>query len=97
MRVGFIGLGIMGRPMALHLLNACHQRFVQARSQLPTAVAASAAVPSASAAGVALPQPANAAQLLQACDANGMADLDHSARMKVKALELMVDHQVAEG
>ena len=43
--------------------------------------------------GVSLPQTASAAQLMQACAANGMADLDHSAL--VKALELMADHQVA--
>ena len=43
--------------------------------------------------GVSLPQTANAAQLMQACAANGLADLDHSAL--VKALELMASHQVA--
>jgi 2-hydroxy-3-oxopropionate reductase len=31
MRVGFIGLGAMGRPMALHLLRAGHQLAVHAR------------------------------------------------------------------
>ncbi len=45
--------------------------------------------------GVSLPQTANAAQLMQACAANGMADLDHSAL--VKALELMAGHEVAKG
>jgi len=45
--------------------------------------------------GVSLPQTASAAQLMQACAANGMADLDHSAL--VKALELMAAHQVAPG
>ncbi|MEO8312154.1 MAG: 2-hydroxy-3-oxopropionate reductase [Caldimonas sp.] len=45
--------------------------------------------------GVSLPQTAGAAQLMQACAANGMADLDHSAL--VKALELMADHPVAPG
>ncbi|MBV9890498.1 MAG: 2-hydroxy-3-oxopropionate reductase [Rhizobacter sp.] len=45
--------------------------------------------------GVALPQTANAAQLMQACAAHGLADLDHSAL--VRALELMADHPVAEG
>jgi len=45
--------------------------------------------------GLALPQTAGAAQLMQACAANGMADLDHSAL--VKALELMGHHAVAEG
>jgi 2-hydroxy-3-oxopropionate reductase len=44
--------------------------------------------------GLALPQTANAAQLMQACAANGMADLDHSAL--VKALELMGGHEVAK-
>jgi 2-hydroxy-3-oxopropionate reductase len=43
--------------------------------------------------GVSLPQTASAAQLMQACAANGMADLDHSAL--VKALELMAGHTVA--
>jgi len=44
--------------------------------------------------GVSLPQTAGAAQLMQACAANGMADLDHSAL--VKALELMAGHEVAK-
>jgi 2-hydroxy-3-oxopropionate reductase len=45
--------------------------------------------------GLALPQTANAAQLMQACAAHGMADLDHSAL--VKALELLAGHEVAAG
>jgi 2-hydroxy-3-oxopropionate reductase len=53
MKVGFIGLGIMGTPMALRLLNAGHQLFVHTRSQLPAGVAASAATPCADAAQVA--------------------------------------------
>ena len=44
--------------------------------------------------GVSLPQTAGAAQLMQACAANGMADLDHSA--PVRALELMAAHEVAK-
>ena len=44
--------------------------------------------------GVSLPQTANAAQLMQACAANGMADLDHSAL--VRALELLAGHEVAK-
>jgi 2-hydroxy-3-oxopropionate reductase len=43
--------------------------------------------------GVALPQTAGAAQLMQACAAQGWAELDHSAL--VKALELMAAHSVA--
>jgi 2-hydroxy-3-oxopropionate reductase len=45
--------------------------------------------------GVALPQTANAAQLMQACAAQGWEGLDHSAL--VKALELMAAHEVAPG
>jgi 2-hydroxy-3-oxopropionate reductase len=44
--------------------------------------------------GVALPGTANAAQLMQACAANGMDELDHSAL--VRALELMAAHEVAK-
>jgi 2-hydroxy-3-oxopropionate reductase len=44
--------------------------------------------------GVALPQTAGAAQLMQACAAQGGADLDHSSL--VKALELMAGHAVAD-
>jgi 2-hydroxy-3-oxopropionate reductase len=44
--------------------------------------------------GVALPQTAGAAQLMQACAANDLGGLDHSAL--VKALELMAKHEVAK-
>ncbi|HYN62526.1 MAG TPA: 2-hydroxy-3-oxopropionate reductase [Rubrivivax sp.] len=53
----------------------------------------SLALAGARALGVSLPQTAGAAQLMQACAANGMQDLDHSAL--VRALELMANHQVA--
>jgi 2-hydroxy-3-oxopropionate reductase len=53
------------------------------------------ALQGAKALGVALPNTATAAQLMQACAANGMAELDHSAL--VRALELMAAHEVAEG
>jgi 2-hydroxy-3-oxopropionate reductase len=45
--------------------------------------------------GVALPQTANAAQLMQACAAHGLGELDHSAL--VQALEIMAEHPVATG
>ena len=54
----------------------------------------SLALAGARALGVALPQTAGAAQLMQACAANGMAELDHSAL--VRALELMAHHEVAK-
>ncbi|MES2993785.1 MAG: 2-hydroxy-3-oxopropionate reductase [Pseudomonadota bacterium] len=52
----------------------------------------SLALAGARALGVALPQTAGAAQLMQACAANGGAELDHSAL--VQALELMAAHPV---
>ena len=52
------------------------------------------ALAGAKAIGVALPQTASAAQLMQACAANGWDQLDHSAL--VKALELMASHEVAK-
>lgn len=52
------------------------------------------ALQGAKALGVALPNTANAAQLMQACAANGMAGLDHSAL--VRALELLANHEVAK-
>jgi 2-hydroxy-3-oxopropionate reductase len=52
------------------------------------------ALQGAKALGVALPNTANAAQLMQACAANGMQDLDHSAL--VRALEILANHEVAQ-
>ena len=43
--------------------------------------------------GVSLPGTANAAQLMQACAAHGLADSDHSAL--VRALEILARHEVA--
>ena len=53
MNIGFIGLGIMGTPMALHLVNAGHQLFVHTRSAVPAALAATTARRCANAAEVA--------------------------------------------
>lgn len=53
MKVGFIGLGIMGTPMALHLVNKGHQLTVHTRSQVPEAITAAGGVRVDSAAAVA--------------------------------------------
>jgi 2-hydroxy-3-oxopropionate reductase len=44
LNLGFVGLGIMGAPMAGHLVNAGHQVFVYTRSKVPEALASSAAI-----------------------------------------------------
>jgi len=51
--VGFIGLGIMGRPMALNLARAGHKLFVHSRSGVPPEMSGAGAVPCGSAAEVA--------------------------------------------
>src|SRR5689334_25187292 len=38
MNVGFVGLGIMGRPMALHLADAGHKLFVYGKRKVPADV-----------------------------------------------------------
>ena len=39
MKIGFIGLGIMGSPMAQHLLAAKHEMFIRTRSNVPAELA----------------------------------------------------------
>jgi 2-hydroxy-3-oxopropionate reductase len=45
MKIGFIGLGIMGAPMAQHLLAAGHELFVRTRSKAPEALQAATVCP----------------------------------------------------
>jgi 2-hydroxy-3-oxopropionate reductase len=42
-KIGFIGLGIMGGPMAGHLVHAGYQLFVHTRGRIPNAIAESSA------------------------------------------------------
>ena len=48
LKLGFVGLGIMGGPMAGHLVNAGHEVFITTRSKIPTELASSAAIQCAS-------------------------------------------------
>jgi 2-hydroxy-3-oxopropionate reductase len=43
-KIGFIGLGIMGAPMAGHLINAGHELYVNTRSKLADEIANTSAV-----------------------------------------------------
>jgi 2-hydroxy-3-oxopropionate reductase len=49
-RIGFIGLGVMGRPMAEHLVRAGHQVTVHNRSQGPVRALVEAGAKAASSA-----------------------------------------------
>lgn len=53
LKIGFIGLGIMGAPMAEHLLKAGHQLFVFTRGKMPREIAESSATQCLDAKGVA--------------------------------------------
>ena len=53
LKIGFVGLGIMGTPMANHLIQAGHQLFVYTRGKMPQAIATSSATQCVSARGVA--------------------------------------------
>src|SRR4051794_15139044 len=52
MKIGFIGLGIMGAPMALRLAQAGHELHVDASHTVPASVAASSPVRCSNAAEV---------------------------------------------
>jgi 2-hydroxy-3-oxopropionate reductase len=53
LKLGFIGLGIMGTPMAGHLLKAGHTLFVQTRGKVPAELADAGATVCTTARGVA--------------------------------------------
>jgi len=53
MKLGFVGLGIMGAPMCEHLIQAGHQLFVHTRGKVPDAIAESSATFCTSQRGVA--------------------------------------------
>ena len=53
LKLGFVGLGIMGAPMAGHLVAAGHEIFINTRSKVPEELANSAAIVCASPAEVA--------------------------------------------
>ncbi len=44
LKIGFIGLGVMGAPMAAHLADAGHALFVFTRGKVPAAIADSSAI-----------------------------------------------------
>ena len=53
LKIGFVGLGIMGAPMAGHLINAGHQLFVYTLGKLPKDIAESGATQCLNGRGVA--------------------------------------------
>jgi 2-hydroxy-3-oxopropionate reductase len=123
-QLGFIGLGIMGAPMALHLVKAGHALFVHTRSKLPPQIEASSATQCSSAQDVAeradvilnmLPGTPDVETVLFGKDGvaagltKGKTVIDISSispietkafaqkiNPRVRALELMAQHEVAK-
>ena len=84
MKVGFIGLGIMGRPMASHLIKGGHEVHLHSRSGVPEELARAGGRARGSPRGVAEAADVEpgllatlghlaALPLLQACGRQGMA------------------------
>jgi 3-hydroxyisobutyrate dehydrogenase-like beta-hydroxyacid dehydrogenase len=95
--IGFIGLGIMGTPMAINLKKGDHQLFLFSRSGVKekALLEVGEALLFASKAGA---DPARVRQALMgefanSCIANGLAKSDHAAM--VSALELLANHSIA--
>ncbi len=53
LNIGFVGLGIMGAPMASHLIAAGHQLFIFTRGKMPESISSSRATQCLNARGVA--------------------------------------------
>ncbi|OOG42964.1 2-hydroxy-3-oxopropionate reductase [Polaromonas sp. A23] len=53
LKIGFVGLGIMGTPMAGHLIKAGHQLFVHTLGKMPDTIASGSATQCVNARGVA--------------------------------------------
>ena len=88
-KLGFIGLGIMGKPMAAHLIAAGHQVFLTTLNAVPAALTAAGGVACASAQEVAqradviflmLPDTPDVAQVLFGAQgvAAGLTDVQHA-------------------
>jgi 3-hydroxyisobutyrate dehydrogenase-like beta-hydroxyacid dehydrogenase len=84
--LGFVGLGIMGRPMVARLLAAGHAVHVWNRSGVRPETVERGAKPCCS---------ATTQQLFTACVAMGGGDWDHSAI--VRPLETISGHEIGQG
>ena len=79
MKIGFIGLGIMGKPMVRNLLKAGHEVWVNNRSKAPMEELAK---DGAHAVGAPVPMTASVQEILQWLHNNDCGGNDHSAIAK---------------
>ena len=70
MKIGFIGIGIMGAPMAGHLLDGGHAVFVYARKAIPQALLEKGAQSVATA--------KEAAQMLEISTSKAYTDIEYA-------------------
>ena len=94
MQIGFIGLGIMGEPMAANLIMAKHEVSLYNIPTVPARLVQAGGISSARALGVSLPNTANTQELFNSCAAYGGKAWDHSAL--VRALEKLANFEVGQ-
>jgi 2-hydroxy-3-oxopropionate reductase len=91
LNIGFIGLGIMGTPMAGHLIATGHQVFVHARSKVPELITNSSATQCATARGVAERADIVFTMLPDTPDVERVLFVEHGVSAGLKASKLVVD------
>jgi 2-hydroxy-3-oxopropionate reductase len=91
LKLGFIGLGIMGTPMAGHLIASGHQLFVHTRSKVPELIASSSATQCTTAQGVAQRADIVFTMLPDTPDVERVLFGDHGLSAGLKAGKVVVD------
>jgi 3-hydroxyisobutyrate dehydrogenase-like beta-hydroxyacid dehydrogenase len=97
MKIGFLGTGIMGGPMAGHLVDNGHDIYVDGSHTVPDSLREQVYLCNSANAGqlqISLPNTATAQQLFNAVAAMGESELDHSAM--ILALEKLAEHNIGD-
>jgi len=91
LKIGFIGMGVMGAPMATHLIEAGHQLFVHTRSKLPDSIASSSATQCKSATDVAQRADIIVTMLPDTADVEKVLFGEHGVALGLKPGKVVVD------
>jgi len=90
-KIGFIGMGVMGAPMATHLIEAGHQLFVHTRSKVPDSIASSSATQCTSATDVAQRADIIVTMLPDTADVEKVLFGEHGVALGLKPGKVVVD------
>jgi len=91
LKIGFIGMGVMGAPMATHLIEAGHQLFVHTRSKVPDSIASSSATQCKSATDVAQRADIIVTMLPDTADVEKVLFGEHGVALGLKPGKVVVD------